>query len=530
MSGARLAPLGSAGFCVELGDSLTAATNARVRALDRALERRPFDGLLEAVPTLCSLLVLYDGAAIRPAAVARELEARIADLESAPASPGRLHELKTRYGGEDGPDLAVLARGRGLSERELIALHTGGEYTAFMLGFKPGFAYLGLVPEPLECSRHETPRVRVPAGSVGLAGRQTGVYPVSSPGGWQLIGRTAARLFDPWRDEPSLIAPGDRVRFVAVPELEAPAGPAAPRPAASAPAVALVREPGLLTTVQDGGRFRNRRLGVGCAGPVDGPALAAANRAVGNRADAAALECTVAGPLVEFLAPVAFAVAGADLGAVLERADLGDWPLPRGASVLARPGNRLRFTGRRDGCRAYLALRGGIDVPPVLGSRSTDLASGFGGLEGRALRAGDRIAVLPASGAEPVHSHAVPRAGSVRVRVVLGPQEHHFSGDAVARFLKDAWRVGATSDRIGLRLEGERLRHHGASEILSDGLVPGSIQVPPDGKPIVMLADGPTTGGYPKIATVLTADLPLLAQLVPGEGEVRFEPVSLDEL
>jgi KipI family sensor histidine kinase inhibitor len=530
LSVARLAPLGSAGFCVELGDSLAPETNARVRALDRELARRPFDGFREAVPTLRSLLVLYDTATIRPAAVARELESRLARLDSAPAAPARLHELKTRYGGEDGPDLEALARARALSEREVIALHTAGEYTAFMLGFKPGFAYLGLVPEPLECSRHKTPRVRVPAGSVGIAGRQTGVYPVSSPGGWQLIGRTTALLFDPWRDEPSLIAPGDRVRFVAVPELEAPARPAPARPAPSPPPIAIVREPGLLTTVQDGGRFGHRRWGVGCAGPVDAAALAASNRAVGNRADAAALECTVAGPLLEFLAPVHFAVAGADLGAVLERADLGEWPLPRGASVLARPGNRLRFAGRRDGCRAYVALRGGIDVPPVLGSRSTDLASGFGGLEGRAIQAGDRIAVLPGKAAEGRGSRPEPYAGSVRVRVVLGPQEHHFAADAVARFLEDAWRVAATSDRIGLRLEAEPLRHRGASEILSDGMVAGSIQVPPDGKPIVMLADGPTTGGYPKIATVLAADLPLLAQLVPGEGEVRFEKVALEDL
>jgi biotin-dependent carboxylase-like uncharacterized protein len=406
-------------------------------------------------------------------------------------------------------------------------IHTGSEYTAFMLGFKPGFAYLGLVPEPLACSRHATPRVRVPAGSVGLAGRQTGVYPVSSPGGWQLIGRTSVPLFDPWREQPSLIAPGDRVRFVAVQELEAPARAAAPSPAASSP-VALVREPGLLTTVQDGGRFGHRRWGVGCAGPVDGVALAAVNRAVGNRADAAALECTVAGPLLEFLAPVHFAVAGADLGAVLERADLGDWPLPRGASVLARPGNRLRFTGRRDGCRAYVAFRGGIDVPPVLGSRSTDLASGFGGLDGRALRADDRIGLLPASGGEPVRSRAVPQAGSVRVRVVLGPQEQHFAADTVARFLADAWRVAATSDRIGLRLEGEPLRHHGAAEILSDGMVPGSIQVPPDGRPIVLMANRQTTGGYPRIGEVAIVDLPLLAQLPPGDT-VQFTPIALED-
>jgi KipI family sensor histidine kinase inhibitor len=187
LSVARLAPLGSAGFCVELGDSLAPETNARVRALDRELARRPFDGFREAVPTLRSLLVLYDTATIRPAAVARELESRLARLDSAPASRAastrsrRATAARTAPTSRRSPALAAL-------EREVIALHTGSEYTAFMLGFKPGFAYLGLVPEPLACSRHGTPRVRVPAGSVGLAGRQTGVYPVSSPGGWQLIG------------------------------------------------------------------------------------------------------------------------------------------------------------------------------------------------------------------------------------------------------------------------------------------------------------------------------------------------------
>jgi biotin-dependent carboxylase-like uncharacterized protein len=294
---------------------------------------------------------------------------------------------------------------------------------------------------------------------------------------------------------------------------------------------AVVREPGLLTTIQDGGRRGLRRLGVTGAGPLDPPAHAAANRAVGNPAAAAALECTVAGPVLDFVAPVRFALAGADLGAVLERDDLGAWPVPLGAGVLARPGNRLRFTGRRSGCRAYLALQGGIDAAEVLGSRSTDLQSGFGGLEGRALRAGDPIGVGCDRPQPPVDASDAPSpARSVKVRVVLGPQADCFEGRALEQLLSGTFRVGATSDRVGCRLVGEPLRHAGAAEILSDGMVPGSIQVPPDGQPIVMLHDGPTTGGYPKIATVIGADLPLLAQLVPGEGELRFEAVRVEEL
>ena len=200
-----------------------------------------------------------------------------------------------------------------------------------------------------------------------------------------------------------------------------------------------MREPGLLTSVQDAGRSGRRRLGVSGAGPLDAPAHAAANRAVGNAAHAAALECTVSGPALEFLAPVRFAVAGADLGAVLERADLGAWPVPLGSGVLARPGNVLRFAGRRSGCRAYVALQGGIDVPEVLGARATDLQSGFGGLLGRALRAGDRLGVARASApGTPVESVAGPHATSVTVRVVLGPQADHFDASAVERFLARA--------------------------------------------------------------------------------------------
>ena len=169
--------------------------------------------------------------------------------------------------------------------------------------------------------------------------------------------------------------------------------------------------------------------------------------------------------------------------------------------------------------------------PTVLGARATDLQSGFGGLLGRALRAGDQLGVAQANApGTPVESVAAPHATSVTVRVVLGPQADYFAASMLERFLAGSFRIGATSDRVGCRLEGEPLRHQGPAEILSDGMLPGSIQVPPDGQPIVMLNDGPTTGGYPKIATVITADLPLLAQLVPGEGEVRFEAVKLEDL
>ena len=527
----RIRPVGDAAVTAELGDVVDPVLNARVRALDRALAARPFAGFVEAVPTHRSLLVCFDPSRVSFAAVA----AALAELEThaeGDDAPSRLHEIGVRYGGLEGPDLETVARRAGLTAAEVVALHSRREYTAFMLGFLPGFAYLGLLPEALDTPRLETPRVRVPAGSVAVAGRLTGVYPAAVPGGWNLIGRAERRLFDPYANPPSLIRAGDRVRFVSVDRLDEPptATPIAPR--STAPAALEVIAPGFLTTVQDGGRAGFRRYGVGGSGPLDAEAHARANRAVGNESEAAALECTFVGPTLRFLRTTSFAVAGADLGARLERDDLGSWPVPAGIRVVARGGNVLSFEGRRSGCRAYVAFAGGIDVPRVLGSRATDLMSGFGGLAGRGLAEGDTLALLePGRGGEgrsemDSRSSGTEGEDDATVRVVLGPQDHDFPAEAIEHLLFATWAVRANSDRAGCRLEGPRLTHRGEPEIVSDGMVPGCIQVPPDGQPIVMLADGPTTGGYPKIATVVRADLCRLAQLVPGASCVRFRVTS----
>ncbi len=513
----RILPAGDTALVVELGDRIDPEIAARVRGLDAAIRARPFPGFLESVPTYRSLLVLFDPERVDAEAAAEALRETTAAAPAA-VTESRAHDVAVVYGGEAGPDFDAVAQATRLSSTELIALHTGAEYTAFMLGFTPGFAYLGQLDERLALPRRETPRERVAAGSVAIAGRQTAIYPAASAGGWHLLGRTALRLFDSSRQAPALIEPGDRVRFRSVDALQEPsAGEAA---VATSTPVLEVLEAGLLTTVQDTGRRGYRRLGVGSSGALDLDALVRANRAVGNAPGAAALECTLAGPTLLFLAPLRFAITGADLGAHLERADLGAWPVPAGVAVQARPGNVLRFTGRRSGCRAIVALAGGVDVPLVLGSRSTDRLGGFGGHRGRALQPGDRLAVLPTRG-----SVEEPCAGSwaetvtASVRVVGGPQHEPHT---LAALVAAEWEVAPGSDRVALRLRGPRIRVSGPAEIVSDGMLPGSIQVPPDGQPIVMLRDSPTTGGYPKIATVVSTDLDRLAQLVPGAARLRF--------
>jgi KipI family sensor histidine kinase inhibitor len=520
--------VGDAAVTVEFGETIDARANAAVRALDRRLADRPLPGVIEAVPTYRSLLVCFDPALASFATLAAAL-LEGATLDAPPIAPGPLRTIPTVYGGADGPDLAEVAAACGLREEEVIRLHTAQEFSALMLGFLPGFAYLGLLPEALAVARRATPRPRVPGGSVAIAGRQTGVYPRPSPGGWSLIGRTSQRMFDAFDDPPTFIQPGDRVRFTRVPELPEDRRPPAVPATTGVPSV-LVMAPGLFTTVQAAPRHGHRRLGVGAAGPLDAPAHAAANRAVGNASAEAALEVTLDGPTLRFLRSARVAIAGADLSAVLERADLGDWPIPLGQSFLARPDNRLRFLGRRAGCRAYVAFAGGVDVPVVLGSRSSDLTGGFGGHEGRSLRTGDVLSVGQGEGGRA--AEAVPRPelrpGVTTLHVILGPQEDHFTPEVLGAFLGETYSVTADSDRVGCRLRGAAIPASGPREIVSDGMVPGCIQVPPDGQPIVMLADGPTTGGYPKIASVIGADLARLGQLVPGESRVRFEAVRID--
>lgn len=270
-------------------------------------------------------------------------------------------------------------------------------------------------------------------------------------------------------------------------------------------------------TVQDRGRFGHRARGIGTAGAADCVALATANLLVGNHPGAAALEFPIAGPVLRFERGVTIALAGADLG--LRVAGVGQ---PAWEAVGVPAGARVDFTGRRSGCRAILAVAGGIDVPPILGSRSTDLRAGIGGVAGRALAAGDRLPIgsAPGTPASPGRSPAATlrRAGGGHVRFVAGPEAAWFTAAARAAFVAAPYALTAASDRMGCRLSGAALPLAEARELRSQALVPGTIQVPPGGAPIVLLVDAPVTGGYPRIGVVIAADLPIVAQTMPGES------------
>ena len=290
---------------------------------------------------------------------------------------------------------------------------------------------------------------------------------------------------------------------------------------------------GLLTTLQDLGRFGYQHLGIPVSGALDPVSLSAANLLVGNPPDTAALEIAYQGPTLAVETDsvrVACAGAAAAIEVVAAREGSRSRRLGMLRSARLERGDLIRIGALSGGAVLYLAVAGGFDVPAVLGSRSTLLRAGIGGLNGRALAAGDRLRLCQGKAAETqeVMLAALDLAPPPCFRIILGPQDDYFTADALRLLTRATFTVTAASDRMGMRLAGPRLEHSKGYNIVSDGIAPGAVQVPGNGLPIVLLADRQTTGGYPKVATVISADLPALGRLTPG-AKLRFGLISIEE-
>lgn len=287
-----------------------------------------------------------------------------------------------------------------------------------------------------------------------------------------------------------------------------------------------VIQPGAYTTVQDRGRFGYQQFGVPVCGVVDSFAYRLANALVGNFQGQAVLEATIFGPTLKVLNQGLIAVTGGNLLPLLNNS-----PLPMWESVAVQPDDILQFKGVKNGCRAYIAVAGGIDVPKVMGSRSTYVAGKIGGINGRPLAAGDRLNKGEGIGKAgdritsdliPIYSH------DIEIRVILGPQDDYFS-EGIDKFFASTFKVSTKADRMGYRLEGRQIMQREAIEksIISEPSVPGGIQVPPDGQPIILLVEQ-TVGGYTKIATVISSDIGKVGQAKPGD-QIHFRQVEIDK-
>lgn len=504
-----LRPVGRRALLLESDDPDRAADVVRgwYEAVTALVDEGSMPAPVEMVPGARTLLL--DGVDV--GAVSRLLDRLPGPDEARPGDDGPLVTVPVVY---DGADLHAVARAWGVGPEEVVERHTATEFRVSFCGFAPGFPYL--VGWDDEVPRRATPRAVVPAGSVGLAGRYCGIYPTASPGGWQLLGTTDVQLFSAGRDEPALLPPGTRVRFVR--SADGPRmAPAEPRPTlrvASERGLTVVRA-GALTTVQDAGRRGLAHLGVPRGGALDADAACLANRLVGNPEDAAVLETTVTGIALRARTSVTVAVTGAVASVTVQGRPVG-W----GVAVHVGAGQVIDVGPASSGVRSYVAVSGGIDVPPVLGSRSTDTLSGLGP---ERLADGDELCTGAPAGRPAGVDFTVPRqtGGLVELRLRPGPRADWFGDAGLQALLAATYEVSNTSNRVGARLSGPPVPRAVDSELESEGMVLGAVQVPPDGQPVVLLADHPTTGGYPVIGVVEPDDLGVLAQCAPGAG-VRF--------
>ena len=529
----RFLPVTHNALLVELADL------DQTLALLASLQRHPPHGVEELVPAARTILVEYRASATRAETLVQDIAAR--SLTQGAERSDTLIEIPVHYNGED---LAEVAQILGITPEEVVHRHTGSEFTVAFTGFAPGFAYLSGGHPSLNVPRRSTPRTRLPAGSVGLAGTFSGVYPQASPGGWQIIGTTPVAMWDITRAQPALLQPGYRVRFVDIATKniaasaysESAGGQKDPKPAgrtqhhlAAGHTALQVRATGLLTVFQDLGRHGQARQGVSASGAMDQAALKAANRLVGNASNAAALETVGGGLQLRSVGDNVVAVTGADAVLTLTTADGQRWSVPRYEPVALADGDMLAVGQPTAGARCYVAVRGGFAEAPVMGSCATDTLAHVGPAP---VAVGDWLAVQPAPATSVVAAPELPPADlptleqEVVLDVVMGPRTDWFTPEAIARFAAQRWQVTPQSNRVGLRLAGEvPLDRAITGELPSEGTALGALQVPPSGQPVLFLADHPLTGGYPVIGCVAPYHLDRAGQ-IPVGAWLRFNPIQ----
>jgi KipI family sensor histidine kinase inhibitor len=440
----------------------------------------------------------------------------------------------------DGPDLDEVAALARCTPEVVVDLMTARALTVAMVGFSPGFAYLtGLPEELLHVPRRPRPRPSVPGGSLALANGYAAVYPLASPGGWQLIGRTAEPLFTPDVPPYARLEAGTKVQFAvrATESAESVGGvdristTSARRTSPSGPGarpVFVVEEGGFRTVLQDSGRRDMAALGVPAAGPADPFSFRLANRLVGNVDDGGALEATARGPVLRCVDSTFVAVVGAS-----PELRLQGQPVQPGRVLPVGAGQRLALGSVRGGLRSYIAVAGGLVGDRTLGSLATDQLSGIGP---GPIMPGQELWASPVT--PPLGDHLREETSNewvegepVSLRVVVGPHAERFAPGAFASLRTMEFVVGDESNRVGVRLRRDRkaapigMAPGPPVELDSQGMVHGAVQVPPDGDPVILLVDHATLGGYPVLAVVASVDHGRLGQCAPGTT-VRLVPVD----
>lgn len=531
MSLPRIYPLSETAMSIEWGNTIDEAINAQVHGFDRMLQQKPFSGLTGTVPAYTTLTVFYDAALIAKENgnpflfVSTWLENLLTETEPDGLSNEHTVMIPVCFDEEMGIDLEWLATAHQLTKEAVIEIFLQQEYRVYMMGFLPGFAYMGSVDDAIATPRKATPRPRVEAGAVGIAGKQTGIYPLPSPGGWQIIGRTPLTMFDPERPEPFLLKAGDKVRYKAIDAkafMRLKEETQTMKVEQQDIADAVVIRPGVFSTFQDMGRPGFGCYGIPVSGAMDAESYALANALLGNSRSAAAIECTMGGLTLQFNTTTQLAITGAGEAYINNIRVTHDQPI----GVQQNDCLEIRFNN--NGMRTYLAVKGGFSTPLIMGSRSCCNRSNIGTVlqKGTALYFEQGI---PDRIQQPVNAitKTVHQEQNL-IRVMAGPEMDWLGTSCIDQFFTAAYLLSNRCDRMGYQLQGEPLLPADQRALLSTAVIPGTIQLTPNGQLIILMHDCQTTGGYPRVAQVAAADLPVLAQLKPG-NQVRFTKISFTE-
>lgn len=523
----------------------------QIHQLCDALFARSPSWLLDAIPGIDTLLVSlrfqdFQYASIRSTARAEinELLTNMLSDKKLITTKNSVHRIRVCYDPVLAPDLLTSAEKCKLTVREFINRHKNSEITVDILGFMPGFAYCSGLDPSLKLPRLEKPRTAVPPGSVAIAELQTAIYPKTTPGGWNIIGRSPDLLFDPLKERPSLLHAGDRVQFIEIDldQFKKIQGEESLTPNQeikkydSQKGVIEVISSGLLTTIQALPRYGLAHLALSAGGSVDKEGALLANTLVGNSEDAAGLEITGTGPKLLFHLDTWVAWVGSHCAAQIDGQIIsGNRP------VFIRQGQTLSFGSITQGYRIFLAFSGGIESEFILGGRGSHLSAGIGDKQ---VQKGD-IFYLPKLLLEaplfkklkqeqrthPKWSVASPSLSGHGIQLIKAIPSMHLNllnDEEQTSLWKCVWTVSPQSNRMGMRLDSNFSISCPIAGIASQGIWFGTVQLPPSGQPILMMAEHATTGGYPRLVETIESERSKLAQLRPG-NKIQFVPITLEE-
>lgn len=542
-------PLGETAATIAFEAVIDEALNDTITALYQHLVGKKIVGVKDIIPSYHTITLVFDIAILKQKNIGFKgivslIEAAIVTCDWQVNSYQNIIQIPVCYDVSLGLDLDELATLKSLSIQEVIKLHTATIYRIYAIGFLPGFTYMGKVNEMIATPRKQTPRTNVARGSVGIAGEQTGIYPLNSLGGWNIIGQTPLQLFNANREEPVFVKMGDFVQFVPIGmdefcRLKIDQKSQEKCTQNQGNGIKILKQ-GLADSVQDLGRYGYQHLGINPTGAMDIAAAQIANFLVGNSSNEAVIELHFPTSIFQFQTDAIIALSGANFTATIN-----DINVPINTPIIVAKDAILRFIKLATGVRCYLAVAGGYHIKPWLNSCSTNLKANVGGYYGRLLQKDDMIEFEK----QPDFSNQLQKYTCVvlpwhvdvanfyktdnTIHILSGNEQPFLCGASKEILLNTRFVITNKSDRMGYRLHGLPMQLLQPLSLISTAVTKGTIQLLPDGELIILMADHQTIGGYPRVGHVAQKDMPTLAQIQvhqPIKFQLITHQYALDQL